>query len=186
MITDRQLSILNAIVEDYVDFGQPVGSKTLIERHNLNVSPATIRNEMKQLEDLNYIEKTHSSSGRSPSQLGFRYYVNRLLEQTSHQKTNKLRRLNQLLVENQYDVSSALTYFADELSNISQYTTLVVHPNHKQDIINNVHLIRANPNLVIMVIVFSSGHVEHVHLASDIPFSNDKLNTISNFVTTTN
>ncbi|HCD5439272.1 TPA: HrcA family transcriptional regulator, partial [Staphylococcus aureus] len=126
MITDRQLSILNAIVEDYVDFGQPVGSKTLIERHNLNVSPATIRNEMKQLEDLNYIEKTHSSSGRSPSQLGFRYYVNRLLEQTSHQKTNKLRRLNQLLVENQYDVSSALTYFADELSNISQYTTLVV------------------------------------------------------------
>ena len=58
MITDRQLSILNAIVEDYVDFGQPVGSKTLIERHNLNkVSPATIRNEMKQLEDLNYIEK---------------------------------------------------------------------------------------------------------------------------------
>ncbi|HCX9126310.1 TPA: HrcA family transcriptional regulator, partial [Staphylococcus aureus] len=117
MITDRQLSILNAIVEDYVDFGQPVGSKTLIERHNLNVSPATIRNEMKQLEDLNYIEKTHSSSGRSPSQLGFRYYVNRLLEQTSHQKTNKLRRLNQLLVENQYDVSSALTYFADELSN---------------------------------------------------------------------
>lgn len=128
MITDRQLSILNAIVEDYVDFGQPVGSKTLIERHNLNVSPATIRNEMKQLEDLNYIEKTHSSSGRSPSQLGFRYYVNRLLEQTSHQKTNKLRRLNQLLVENQYDVSSALTYFADELSNISQYTTLVVHP----------------------------------------------------------
>ncbi|MDQ7187025.1 HrcA family transcriptional regulator, partial [Staphylococcus aureus] len=124
MITDRQLSILNAIVEDYVDFGQPVGSKTLIERHNLNVSPATIRNEMKQLEDLNYIEKTHSSSGRSPSQLGFRYYVNRLLEQTSHQKTNKLRRLNQLLVENQYDVSSALTYFADELSNISQYTTL--------------------------------------------------------------
>lgn len=88
-----------------------------------------------------------------------------------------------MLVENQYDVSSALTYFADELSNISQYTTLVVHPNHKQDIINNVHLIRANPNLVIMVIVFSSGHVEHVHLASDIPFSNDKLNTISNFVT---
>ncbi len=80
--------------------------------------------------------------------------------------------------------TSALTYFADELSNISQYTTLVVHPNHKQDIINNVHLIRANPNLVIMVIVFSSGHVEHVRtFASDIPFSNDKLNTISNFCT---
>lgn len=57
MISDRQLSILNAIVEDYVDLGQPIGSKTLIERHKLNVSPATIRNEMKQLEDLELIEK---------------------------------------------------------------------------------------------------------------------------------
>ena len=59
MISDRQLSILNAIVEDYVDLGQPIGSKTLIERHNLNVSPATIRNEMKQLEELQLIEDTY-------------------------------------------------------------------------------------------------------------------------------
>ncbi|MGV3096905.1 DeoR family transcriptional regulator, partial [Staphylococcus borealis] len=72
MITQRQLSILNAIVEDYVDLGQPIGSKALIDRHHLDVSPATIRNEMKQLEDLNFLEKTHSSSGRSPSEEGFR------------------------------------------------------------------------------------------------------------------
>ncbi|MBO1197978.1 heat-inducible transcription repressor HrcA [Staphylococcus simiae] len=183
MITDRQLSILNAIVEDYVDYGQPIGSKTLIERHNLNVSPATIRNEMKHLEEAKFIEKVHSSSGRSPSQLGFRYYVNRLLEETSHQNTNKLRRLNQLLIENQYDISSALSYFADELSSLSQYTTLVVHPNHGQDIIKDIHLIRANSNLIIMIIVFSSGYVEHVHLVADISFTNDKLTTISNFVT---
>lgn len=183
MITDRQLRILNAIVEDYVDFGQPIGSKTLIERHGLNVSPATIRNDMKQLEALNYIEKTHTSSGRSPSQLGFRYYVNRLLEQTSHQTINKYKRLNQLLIESQYDMSSALTYFADELSHMSQYTTLVVHPNHKQDVINNIHLIQANENLVIMIIVFSSGHVEHVNLVSEQPFNNDRLATIGNFVT---
>lgn len=89
MISDRQLSILNAIVEDYVDLGQPIGSKTLIERHNLNVSPATIRNEMKQLEELQLIEKTHTSSGRSPSESGIRYYVNQLLQQTSHQQHKK-------------------------------------------------------------------------------------------------
>ena len=57
MITQRQLSILNAIVEDYVDLGQPIGSKALIDRHHLDVSPATIRNEMKQLEDLNFLER---------------------------------------------------------------------------------------------------------------------------------
>ncbi|MCJ1785891.1 heat-inducible transcriptional repressor HrcA [Staphylococcus warneri] len=182
MITDRQLSILNAIVEDYVDYGQPIGSKTLIDRHNLNVSPATIRNEMKQLEDMNFIEKVHTSSGRSPSELGFRYYVNQLLEQTSHQNSNKIQRLNQLMVENHYDTSSALSYFANELSMMSQYATLVVRPNPNQDIINNIHLIRANTHLVIMVIVFSSGHVENVHLTSELPLTNDELNKISNFL----
>ncbi|VED31709.1 heat-inducible transcriptional repressor [Staphylococcus warneri] len=182
MITDRQLSILNAIVEDYVDYGKPIGSKTLIDRHNLNVSPATIRNEMKQLEDMNFIEKVHTSSGRSPSELGFRYYVNQLLEQTSHQNSNKIQRLNQLMVENHYDTSSALSYFANELSMMSQYATLVVRPNHNQDIINNIHLIRANTHLVIMVIVFSSGHVENVHLTSELPLTNDELNKISNFL----
>ena len=176
MITDRQLSILNAIVEDYVDYGQPIGSKTLIDRHNLIVSPATIRN------DMNFIEKVHTSSGRSPSELGFRYYVNQLLEQTSHQNSNKIQRLNQLMVENHYDTSSALSYFANELSMMSQYATLVVRPNHNQDIINNIHLIRANTHLVIMVIVFSSGHVENVHLTSELPLTNDELNKISNFL----
>ncbi|PTU81566.1 heat-inducible transcription repressor HrcA [Staphylococcus pasteuri] len=182
MITDRQLSILNAIVEDYVDYGQPIGSKTLIDRHDLNVSPATIRNEMKQLEDMDFIEKVHTSSGRSPSELGFRYYVNQLLEQTSHQNSNKIQRLNQLMIENHYDTSSALTYFANELSMMSQYATLVVRPNLNQDIINNIHLIRANNHLIIMILVFSSGYVENVHLTSELPLTNDELNKISNFL----
>ncbi|MGO3049355.1 heat-inducible transcription repressor HrcA [Staphylococcus casei] len=184
MISDRQLSILNAIVEDYVDLGQPIGSKTLIERHKLNVSPATIRNEMKHLEDLELIEKTHTSSGRSPSELGIRYYVNQLLQQTSHQQQTKIQRLRDLLVENHYDISTTLSVFANELSVASQYTTLVMRPNHKIDIINNIHLIRANAHLVIMVVVFTSGHVEHLHLATQVPLSNDKLTKISNFVTT--
>lgn len=183
MITERQLSILNAIVEDYVDFGQPIGSKTLIHRHNLEVSPATIRNEMKQLEDMNFIEKTHTSSGRTPSELGFRYYVNRLLEQTSHQNQNKIQRLNQLLIENHYDISTALTYFANELSMKSQYATLVVRPNHNQDIINNIHLIQANSHLVILVMVFSSGHVENIHVVTQIQLNHLNLNRIANFLT---
>ncbi|SCS24757.1 heat-inducible transcriptional repressor HrcA [Staphylococcus caeli] len=184
MISDRQLSILNAIVEDYVDLGQPIGSKTLIERHKLNVSPATIRNEMKQLEDLKLIEKTHTSSGRSPSESGIRYYVDQLLQETSHQQQTKIQRLKDLLIENHYDISTTLSDFANELSVASQYTTLVMRPNHKKDIINHIHLIRANAYLVIMVVVFTSGHVEHLHLATQVPLSNDELTKISNFVST--
>jgi heat-inducible transcriptional repressor len=183
MITHRQLSILNAIVEDYVHTDQPVGSKSLIERHNLNVSPATIRNEMKQLESLNLIEKTHTSSGRSPSELGFRYYVDQLLDQTSHQQQQKIQRIREILIEHQYNISTALDAFANELSIASQYTTLVMRPNHKQDIISNIHLVRANDYLVVMVVVFTSGHVEHLHLATQSRLDNDELNKISNFVT---
>ena len=183
MITERQLSILNAIVEDYVDLGQPIGSKTLIDRHHLNVSPATIRNDMKQLEELNFLEKAHSSSGRSPSEKGFRLYVNQLLKQTSHHKQKKVQRLNQLLIENHYDISSALSYFANELSMKSQYATLVVRPNHNKDIINNIHLIQANPSILIMVIIYHSGHVEHLQLSSNISLNSNRLTEIAKFIT---
>ncbi|RIN47771.1 HrcA family transcriptional regulator, partial [Staphylococcus simulans] len=105
MITDRQLSILNAIVEDYVDYGLPVGSKTIIERHNVDVSPATIRNEMKQLESFGLVEKSHASSGRSPSLKGFRYYVDQLLENTSPLKETNNQRLNKLLMEYNFNLS---------------------------------------------------------------------------------
>ena len=94
-----------------------------------------------------------------------------------------MQRLKDLVIENHYDISSTLSDFANELSIASQYTTLVMRPNHKQDIINNIHLIRANAYLVIMVVVFTSGHVEHLHLASEVPLSNDELTKISNFVT---
>ncbi len=186
MITQRQLSILNAIVEDYVDLGQPIGSKALIDRHHLDVSPATIRNEMKQLEDLNFLEKTHSSSGRSPSEEGFRLYVDQLLKQTSRQNKNKIQRLNQLLIENHYDISSALSYFANELSMKSHYATLVVRPKHSEEMINIVHLIKANDSIMILVIIYNSGHVEHFHLNSSLELSSDRLIAISNFISNNN
>ncbi|MDN8848376.1 HrcA family transcriptional regulator, partial [Staphylococcus aureus] len=91
--------------------------------------------------------------------------------ETSHQQQTKIQRLRDLLVENHYDIATSLSDFANELSNQSQYTTLVMRPNHKKDIVNNIHLFRANAYLVIMVVVFSSGHVENLHLASQVPLS---------------
>ena len=183
MITDRQLSILNAIVEDYVELGHPIGSKSLIERHEVNVSPATIRNEMKKLEEMQLIEKAHLSSGRLPSTLGFRYYVDHLLSNASHQRTKRINNtINDLLVKNNYDITSALGDFADELSRASSYTALVTQPDHNEDKISNMHVFKVNDNLLIMVVVFNSGNVEHVHLPVDSVIDNDTLIRISNFV----
>ena len=78
MLDDRKLDVLRAIVEDYVSTQEPVGSKTLVERHNLGVSPATIRNDMAALEDEGYIAQPHTSAGRIPTDKGYRLFVDRL------------------------------------------------------------------------------------------------------------
>ena len=78
MLDDRKLDVLRAIVEDYVATQEPVGSKALVERHNLGVSPATIRNDMAALEDEGYIAQPHTSAGRIPTDKGYRLFVDRL------------------------------------------------------------------------------------------------------------
>src|SRR4051812_50168310 len=77
MLEDRKLEVLRAIVEDYVSTQEPVGSKALVERHNLGVSPATIRNDMAALEDEGYIAQPHTSAGRIPTDKGYRLFVDR-------------------------------------------------------------------------------------------------------------
>ena len=79
MLSDRQKLILKAIIEDYVTSNEPVGSKALTEKPYLDFSSATIRNDMQDLEEKGYLEKTHTSSGRIPSQTGYRYYVDHLI-----------------------------------------------------------------------------------------------------------
>lgn len=182
MITNRQQSILNAIVEDYVDYGLPIGSKTVIERHQVNVSPATIRNEMKLLEDMGLIEKVHASSGRSPSIKGFRYYVDQLLENTSPRTEYNNQRLNKILVDNNYNLSNALSVYANELSMSTKYTTLIMKPNQSKDLITDIHLFNTVAHLVIMVIVFESGNVEHLQLAVPEKISKNRLVQIANYI----
>src|ERR1700746_3834038 len=78
MLDDRKLAVLRAIIEDYVSTTEPVGSKSLVERHNLDVSPATIRHDMAVLEELGYITQPHTSAGRIPTDKGYRLFVDRL------------------------------------------------------------------------------------------------------------
>ncbi|WGZ43885.1 heat-inducible transcriptional repressor HrcA [Mammaliicoccus lentus] len=163
MITERQLQILNVIVEDYVELGQPIGSKSIIERHQLPISPATVRNEMKQLEELELLEKTHTSSGRVPSEKGIRHYVDQLLKVKSRSKQS-IDWFNQFYDDNQYDVNAMLKWLALEISNRSHYTTVVLGPNKFSRHIFEIHFVRVNPNHLMSVIVFADGYVEKVHL----------------------
>lgn len=182
MITPRQLKILTAIVEDYVDIGQPIGSNTLIQRHNVDVSPATIRNDMKTLEEKSLITKTHFSSGRVPSEAGFRLYANHLLEQPYHFEKQSGLDIHQMLVNHHYDLASTLDSFAKVFSNQAHYTTLVIGPDHSKASILDVHLMKLNPHHMIVVMIDETGHVKHVHVTCEQPFNDQSVIKVSNYL----
>lgn len=182
MITQRQFSILNAIVEDYVELGQPIGSKTIIQRHNVNVSPATIRNDMKLLESQALIEKTHTSSGRIPSEAGFRLYANRLLDQPIKENKQNGININEMYAQHHFDISSTLKNFAKLFSNQSHYTTLVVGPDHSKVAILDIKLMKVHDHHLIIVLVYETGHVKHLHLSSPHAISQTNVVKMSNFL----
>lgn len=182
MITKRQLSILNAIVEDYVELGQPIGSNTIIQRHNVNVSPATIRNDMKLLESKELIVKTHTSSGRIPSEAGFRLYANRLLKQPMKDNKQNNININEMYLNHHFDISSTLDNFAEDFSNQSHYTTLVVGPDHSKVAILDIKLMKVHDYHLIIVLIYETGHVKHLHLSSQTPISSSSVVKLSNFL----
>ena len=182
MITKRQLSILNAIVEDYVELGQPIGSNTIIQRHNVNVSPATIRNDMKLLESKELIVKTHTSSGRIPSEAGFRLYANRLLKQPMKDNKQNHININEMYLKHHFDISSTLDNFAEDFSNQSHYTTLVVGPDHSKVAILDIKLMKVHDHHLIIVLIYETGHVKHLHLSSQTPISSSSIVKLSNFL----
>ncbi|WP_239705975.1 MULTISPECIES: heat-inducible transcriptional repressor HrcA [unclassified Mammaliicoccus] len=181
MITERQLQILNVIVEDYVELGQPIGSKSIIERHQLPISPATVRNEMKQLEELELLEKTHTSSGRVPSEKGIRHYVDQLLKVKSRSKQS-IDWFNQFYDDNQYDVNAMLKWLALEISNRSHYTAVVLGPNKFSRHIFEIHFVRVNPNHLMSVIVFADGYVEKVHLQISKLITHEQIEKFMNYL----
>lgn len=182
MITKRQLSILNAIVEDYVELGQPIGSNTIIQRHNVNVSPATIRNDMKLLESKELIVKTHTSSGRIPSEAGFRLYANRLLKQPMKDNKQNNININEMYLKHHFDISSTLDNFAEDFSNQTHYTTLVVGPDHSKVAILDIKLMKVHDYHLIIVLIYETGHVKHLHLSSQTPISSSSVVKLSNFL----
>ena len=103
LLTERQILVLKAIVEEFIHTAQPVGSRVLSKKEELNFSAATIRNEMADLEDLGFLEKTHTSSGRIPSQKGYRYYVDYLVKEEPMETTPEVGIFKQLLNQKQFE-----------------------------------------------------------------------------------
>lgn len=172
VLTHRQLLILQVIIDDFISTAQPVGSRSLSKKEEISFSSATIRNEMADLEESGYLEKTHSSSGRVPSEKGYRFYVDHLL---SPQKLNKtdIVKINSVFAEKIYELEKIVQRSAKILSDLTNYTTIVLGPAVKENKLKRIQIVPLNKNTATAIIVTDTGHVENrmFHLPESVDAS---------------
>lgn len=159
MLTERQVSILKAIVVLFTKYGQPVGSKTLLKETDIGASSATIRNEMVRLEELGYLEKTHTSSGRIPSKLGYRFYVDHLLRPAAVDHENK-ERIQRAFENPFFQLDEIVIRSAEELSKLTSYTAISLGPEIKESKLTGFRLVPLNDRKVMAILVTDKGHIE--------------------------
>ncbi|ENQ3079885.1 heat-inducible transcriptional repressor HrcA [Bacillus sp. WLY-B-L8] len=159
MLTERQLLILQTIIDDFIGSAQPVGSKTLSKKEEITFSSATIRNEMADLEELGFIEKTHSSSGRVPSEKGYRFYVDHLLA-PQHLPSEDIVQIKDLFAQRVFEAEKLAQQSAQILSEITNYTAIVLGPKVSANKLRNVQILPLGHQTAVAIIVTDTGHVQ--------------------------
>ena len=160
MLTDRQKLILKAIVEEYVETAEPVGSKVLTEKPYLGFSSATIRFEMAKLEEMGYLEKTHTSSGRIPSDLGYRYYCSNLVTRDYDVQEN-FPLIDEIFINKEYEKERAIKEALNLLSKLTNYTTVALGPDAENLFVKKIDFIPLSENQAVILIVTDHGNVQN-------------------------
>lgn len=161
MLSQRRQELLKLIVEEYIKTANPVGSSGLCDK--LNCSSATIRNEMAALEELGYLEKTHTSSGRIPSEIGYRYYVDNIMEPKKMTGEDVLK-LQRIFDNKQLVLSDVITKSMEIISEITNCTSVVLGASSSENKLKEVQAVPFSENKVIAIVITDKGHVEHKEL----------------------
>ena len=161
MLSERQSKILKLIVERYIQDPIPVGSKVVSKQ--INCSSATVRNEMGELEKLGLLEKTHTSSGRVPSETGYRYYVDHLME-IKKMNAEDMLKLQMVFRNQQLALSDVITKSLQVISDMMNYTTVVLGSKSHENLLKQVEVIPLDDENLTVIIVTDRGHVEHKNI----------------------
>ncbi len=157
MINERQSKILKLIVEEYIKTAKPISSKSLCDE--LNCSSATIRSEMNTLENLGYLEKTHTSSGRVPSEKGYRYYVDNIMRPKELTGEDVLT-LQRIFENKSLQLSDAIVKSMEIISDITNYTSIVLGKSSNENRISKVEVVPISETSVVAIVITDKGHVE--------------------------
>lgn len=161
MINERQKELLKLIVEDYIKTARPVGSKAICEL--LNCSSATVRNEMSTLEELGLLEKTHTSSGRVPSEKGYRYYVDHIMQPKELTGEDMLN-LQTIFHNQSLALSDVIVRSMEIVSDLTHYTSIVLGGNSSQNKISKVEVVPIDESHLVAIVITDTGHVEHKNM----------------------
>lgn len=156
-LDERKNKILQAIIRNYLETGEPVGSRTISKYTDLNLSSATIRNEMADLEEMGYIVQPHTSAGRIPSDMGYRFYVDALMEQ----KEREVVEMKEMLVERQDKMETLLKQVARLLAQNTQYATMISAPQTQRNKVKFIQLSRVDENQILAVIVVEGNVIKN-------------------------
>ena len=158
MLNERQTKLLKIIVEDYIKTARPIGSKAICDE--LKCSSATVRNEMGDLEDLGLLEKMHTSSGRVPSEKGYRYYVDNIMEPKKLTGEEMLK-LQTIFRNNSLVLSDAIEKSMEIISELTSYTTIVLGNQSDDNLVSKVEVVPITDTHLIALVVTDKCHVEH-------------------------
>lgn len=183
MLDERKMKVLYAIIEAYVNTAEPVGSRTISKDYNIGVSSATIRNEMSDLEEMGYLIKTHSSSGRIPSDKGYRLYVDKLMDLKDKKPDNKKKEdIKRILEEESKEIEQLILNSSRLLSQITSYTSIALSPKQKETKIRHIQLLPIDKKQILLIVVNESGVIKNTIFNMDYGIPEDQLSRITNML----
>lgn len=177
-LSDRKKLILKAIVEAHIAGGEPVGSKYIVENRQLSCSSATIRNEMSELEEMGYLEKPHTSAGRVPSELGYRFYVDALVQHYA-MTAKEVLEINSILKSKMSELDQMLETASKLASNMTNYTGFAVRPKRTALSMSKFEAIAIDEDRILLVMITSGGAVKTKQLSLPCEISEDQLDKVN-------
>jgi heat-inducible transcriptional repressor len=173
VLDDRKLAVLRAIVEDYVSTNEPVGSKSLVDRHGLDVSPATIRNDMMVLEEQGYVVQPHTSAGRIPTDQGYRLFVDRLSAVKPFSAAE--RRAIETFLTGAYDLDDVVMRTVRLLAQLTRQVAVVQYPSLTKSSVRHIELVPLTDRRLLLVVITDTGRVEQRTIDLPGPIGEDSI-----------
>ena len=178
MLDDRKKKVLQAIVEEYINTAEPVSSNSLTNNYGLNYSSATIRNEMADLEKNGYLDKPHTSAGRIPSEKGYRYYVDELINDQDI-SLEEIKYISSKLETKVNEIEDLTKIAANTISEVTHYTTLSIGPRNDEQIIEEIKFVPLGQRMIMAVILTDNGLVKETIIKFDEDITDKQVETVN-------